>query len=77
MVVPEALAGEPVGGEQAESAVTEAAAGVLALPDVSVRGRERLPRPAGAGGAWVGGLRRGRKGGAGGRKRASQADVTL
>ena len=51
MVVPEALAGEPVGGEQAESAVTEAAAGVLALPDVSVRGRERLPRPAGVAGA--------------------------
>ena len=75
--MPEAAAGEPVGGVRAASAVPGAALGVLALPGVSVRGRERLPRPAGAGGAWVGGLRRGRKGGAGGRKRASQADVTL
>ena len=51
MVVPEALAGEPVGGEQAASAVMNVVLDALALPRVSGWGRERLPRPAGVAGA--------------------------
>ena len=41
--MPEAASGEPVDGVRAASAVPGAAPGVLALPGVSVRGRERLP----------------------------------